>query len=88
LNTHRDLPADLLASETALIPRGRRAVALMCLAILWLSGCEHPCDVLELRVCESEVDEDHCELIQDPDRRELLTRTTCDGILKKMDERR
>ena len=75
----------------ALMRRQRRSPLALVLTLAWaalLSGCEHPCDVLEHRVCEAEVDEDRCELIQDPDRRALLTRSTCDGILEKMDERR
>ena len=53
-----------------------------------LVSCTHPCDTLEARVCEVEIDEARCEIMQDPDRRPLLTRSTCDGILEKMGERR
>ena len=62
---------------------------LLCLVLICATpACTHPCDTLEERVCESEPDESKCELIQDPERRELLTRATCSGILDVMDKRR
>lgn len=48
----------------------------------------HPCDTLEQRVCEDDIDKKRCELIQEPERRQLLTRETCSGILETLDERR
>ena len=51
-------------------------------------GCTHPCDTLEVRVCEDDNDEERCDLMQDPERRELLTRKTCQGILESMEGRR
>jgi len=67
-----------------IIPRCTHLVLLAAL----LGACTHPCDVLEERICEAEIDEVRCDLMQDPERRELLTRDTCDGILEIMDARR
>lgn len=60
---------------------------LVCLS-LTLQACMHPCDTLEQRVCEDDIDKKRCELIQEPERRQLLTRDTCSGILETLDERR
>ena len=65
-----------------------RVGRVLAVASVWVGGCTHPCDALEQHVCEAEIDEARCELIQDPDRRELLTRATCEGILEAMDARR
>ena len=51
-------------------------------------GCTHPCETLEVKVCDEQEDEKRCDLIQDPERREALTRKTCEGILEKMEARR
>ena len=66
----------------------RTTVTLTAGVVILVGGCTHPCAVLEERVCVTAIDETRCELIQDPDRRDLLTRETCDGILEAMDERR
>ena len=55
---------------------------------LMTQACTHPCDTLEQRVCEDDIDKARCELIQEPERRQLLTRDTCSGILETLDERR
>jgi hypothetical protein len=68
--------------------REHLSVTLVAAMAMLLCACTHPCDALEQRVCELEVDKVRCALIQDPERRELLARATCDGILEVMDARR
>jgi hypothetical protein len=66
----------------------RSRIAALVLLSHALLACTNPCDTLELRVCEEEVDQKRCDLIQEPERRALLTGDTCEAILKTMDERR
>jgi len=74
--------------EPSRLKRAARVARILAITSVYMAACTHPCDVLEQRVCETKIDAARCELIQDPDRRELLTRATCDGILEAMDTRR
>ena len=69
------------------MPR-RSLFAILVYLNLTIQACVHPCDTLEQRVCEDDIDKKRCELIQEPERRQLLTRETCSGILETLDERR
>ncbi len=64
-----------------------------CIALMVLFGqlsiaCSDPCGVLEATVCDEQEDAARCAMIQDPERRELLTRDTCEGILETMEAKR
>ncbi len=86
---HHSGPRQSAAKEPVFVnvPRCTRVALLTAVSVL-VGSCAHPCDILEARVCETQVDEARCELLQDPQRRELLTRATCEGILDAMDGRR
>jgi hypothetical protein len=69
------------------MPR-RSQIALLVLLSHATIACTQPCDTLEQRVCEEDVNEKRCALIQEPERRKLLTSDTCKDILETMDKRR
>lgn len=68
--------------------KSRRTLIVALVLFSQAVACTHPCDTLEHRVCEEEVDKKRCDLMEDPGRRPLLTRDTCESILETMDERR
>jgi hypothetical protein len=45
-------------------------------------ACANPCAELEDRVCEAREQRKRCELMQDPERRALLSSEACEGILE------
>lgn len=51
------------------------------------SACGDPCRDLEVEVCEELDDEERCALMEDPWRREHLSRSACEGILRSMARR-
>ena len=58
--------------------------------VVWLgpaAGCAEPCVELEVKVCEELRDKRRCEIMQDVDRRELLGKEACAGILEHLDRR-
>ncbi len=52
-----------------------------------LGACKDPCTGLERYVCETLEDEERCMLLQDPLRREHLTRAACAGMLERLESR-
>jgi hypothetical protein len=58
------------------------AIALILLAWSIGGGCADPCAELEARVCERHEDTKRCDLMQDPERRRLLSNEACEGILQ------
>ena len=58
--------------------------ALALLAASLAGGCTHPCERLKERVCDELKDKHRCELMQQQERRKLLTKDTCRSILKSL----
>lgn len=64
------------------------ALAMACFGA---TGCDDPCAELEQRVCQPKDEslqrayQDHCKLMQEPERREALPGDACVSILKHID---
>lgn len=63
------------------------ALALLVAAAAPLAGCDEPCAELEHKVCNTLKDRRRCEMIQDVDRREVLSDDACASILESIDRR-
>ena len=59
-----------------------RAIALLVWVVGLGAGCDEPCVELEDRVCEHHDDRLRCDLMQDPDRRALLSDEACESMLR------
>jgi hypothetical protein len=62
--------------------RSARLLAVLAMGSLATWACADPCALLEERVCESREQRKRCELMQDPERRSLLSGEACEGILQ------
>ncbi len=70
--------------------RWRRAALvglLLCAHIGLAQGCSQPCDELQVRLCDVLKEKRRCELMNDEERRAVLTRDTCQSILDKLNRR-
>lgn len=73
-------------SRARLLRRPLGALLLL-VSLLASPGCTHPCDELEVKLCDVLAEEKRCALIQDEERRALLTRDTCQSVLDKLNRR-
>jgi hypothetical protein len=63
------------------------ALAPLLVAPALLVGCDEPCVELEHKVCNTLKDQRRCEMIQDVERREVLSDGACASILESIDRR-
>ena len=72
----------------SITPNGHSLTRLALLAWLLVTGvgCEEPCAELEQRVCDRHEDRKRCEIMQDPERRALLSNEACESMLRAVPE--
>lgn len=75
------------------VPARLVSLALLLLFALPLTACSDPCGDLEAKVCEATSPKlrreyaKACKLMQEPNRRDNLTKDTCESILKHLSKR-